>query len=368
MRRPPSNSRVGQLGADRVAQRGEAVGVPGRPAGARRSARRRRRSTQSSSSVGDAAVRVAAQRQLRPALASRRLDRSSAGGGTVSSSSRRVPRHIASALLGRRCRSTRTADAVALVDQRRVAGDRVARRGGCSTVRGSAPMSQSRRPVRSSPSPAAATVAPAPSARSRACSASRSLPSAERRAVLVDHPEGHPQVVGHPVEVPRVARHHHAGAAGAARCSSASSSGPSPGRHPASDGRGAVRAPGTKLRRSALGSDRISAVTSSCAQARAPASRSRPASTWLSSGSGTCDGHAVGVARPARTGSVSGSRSSPWPPGVRVVASRRRRPRPALTSIAGSKVSRSGLGRGGPSSTRRRSAGRRRRRPGSAAS
>ena len=56
----------------------------------------------------------------------------------------------------------------------------------------------------------------------------------------------------------------------------------------------AVSGAGTKLRRSALGSDRISAVTSSCAQARAPASRTRPAAAWLSTRQRDVDGDAVG--------------------------------------------------------------------------
>ena len=136
-----------------------------------------------------------------------------------------------------------------------------------SKVRGSSPNDHAVSPERSTPAAARDTACRTVGA-SRSRSASRSLPSAEHGAGLVLDPERHPQVVGHAVEVPGLARDGDAGASGAARGPARRRAARSPARCRCRTRTArAVSGAGTKLRRSVLGQRAISAVTSSCAQA-----------------------------------------------------------------------------------------------------
>ena len=122
---------------------------------------------------------------------------------------------------------------------------------------------------------------------------------------------------------------------------------------PAPPGPGPGRAPA--WRRTRLGQRRARArSTSSRAVARAPASRTRPAATWLSTASGHVHGDAVVVG--ARVERV-GQRRARGRPGASRRGRPRRRPAPAAGSSRSStvKVSRSGV-RAGPASTSGRSA------------
>ena len=131
-------------------------------------------------------------------------------------------------------------------------------------------------PVRSTLGGGAATR----SARTVGASCSRSavevLALGDAPAVVALDPEGHPQVVGHLGQVPGVARHVDAGGRPqlAGQRVGERLRPRRPGRSRAAPPR-RVSGAGTKLRRSALGSDRISAVDEVARAARAPASRSR---------------------------------------------------------------------------------------------
>ena len=125
--------------------------------------------------------------------------------------------------------------------------------------------------------------------RSGSLSASRSLPRAASAPVLADHPVGRPEVLGH-LDQSQASRGTTTPVGAAQVRSSASSSGSSPaGRR---RGTRALLGAGTKPTRSCLGSERISAVTSS---SRSPGTSQEKSSALdpVQGGDRDVDGEAV---------------------------------------------------------------------------
>ena len=237
------------------------------------------------------------------ALPSRSLDARARGEGIVSAQQPARAGAHRGALRLRASRAARTPDASR--PRRRAPGTR-ARPGRCRAARPSCG-SVAERPGASGPCARARAAAAVSSARScgrtRSRSASRSLPAAStlrrarpRRGSVIRRCGGQPR------EVPGVARDAHAAQRLELARASASSSGPLARLEPREHLRGDLRDRHERAR-SSFGSERISAVTSSCAQRRARASRSRRRAAAPSAFSGTCDGHAVVVGARARSGS-----------------------------------------------------------------
>ena len=230
--------------------------------------------------------------------------------GRRSSSSRRMPgpHRLRAARPG--VESTRRADGVALVDQRRVAHHDLAAAAALERPGQRCPRSSRCSPARSTASAAAATprVARRPAGRAAAppgpcprpaCAS----PSSTRKVIR--------RCVGHPGSgrSRRAARPRPRSAVQLAgqRVDAAA---PSSGEMARQDGRRESGA-GTKLRRSGLGSDRISAVTSS---SRSPGiCQSKPVGRDLvRAPAAGCGRSRRRRPRPARTGRSPAARASPW--------------------------------------------------------
>ncbi len=265
--------------------------------------------------VEHVAVRVAGQRQLR--WLDSRPCRYLAGDGSGQQQQPAGAGDHRRLLLGGRLEDL-DADRVALVDQRRVGGDREA---GAHLLDRAAAADRSPtpcRPVRATSGAAAVTVSRT-SARSDACSAARSLPVATTRSPSTTRKVSRRwsgtlarSHASRGTVTPVIARSSRA---------TASSKRTLPGRRAARSGRarpGRSRAPARSCVRSALGSDRISAITRS----------SRRPGTCQSKSSGAhpvehrqrhVDGDAVGR-RPGSNSYVSGSRDRLGAPHVGVRA------------------------------------------------